>query len=651
MEAGQRIDEQYRLVRCIGVGGFGDVWLAEEVELGRSVAIKFVRSPGDRPKDRFRREMAALARLRHDHIVTLFAVGESDDGAYLVTEYAPGQVLSQWALGERSIDEIRIVAGQIASALVAAHRAGVVHRDLKPANIIVGADRAGNPRVKVLDFGIAKLAGPTQLDITKTGEVLGTPGFMSPEQLRATNVGPATDLYNLGVILWELIEGRSLFEGDSELRRCMQHLREPPPSLTRPVPAELERLTFRLLAKEPEARGRAEDVLRILQSAPASPRAPAKPRPAQQTARRSTGLVLAALGGLVVSAVVGVALSHLAEEDAPPRRSPQRARALLAPAPEAPPPNRTDPDLGPDPARMPHHSKGCGIPWEPGQILASSPRIRAQTPLRLARDDDRSVIVIPEGYDADRAMPLVLVLHDGAQAPQLMMEQARGLTDIGGFITVFAEGERLQTAKAVLRAAMHPDAERPIAGYPWPQRQMEQIGLLVEVVTDAFCVDTSRKFVVGHGRGAAGAERLLTVVPGFSAVAQTSHRLTSDSTLTGSSGLVIPRIWFVPNDSPSLTDDGKRNDCRHGFALMPYEQQRDELLAAHRCGEAPRAERLVGGICETWDCEVEFVSCRVDGGRHWPGFARKKTTCNEPAPNFDYGAEIWRFFERVSDGS
>ena len=219
--------EEFTLETEIGVGGFGVVWRASDAN-GYRVAVKVVRHALDADmRHRLEREAAALRRLDHPNCVRYLKAGARRGQPYIITEFVDGEELGVWASRGRSLGELLSVCAQIADCLAHTHRSGVVHRDLKPANVLVLPEGA----VKVIDFGISKIIG-RQGDITKTGEVVGTAGFMSPEQLRGEPVGPATDQYALGTMMFELLEGRPPFAGPTALAVSMAHLNDPVPSMS-----------------------------------------------------------------------------------------------------------------------------------------------------------------------------------------------------------------------------------------------------------------------------------------------------------------------------------------------------------------------------------------------------------------------------------
>ncbi len=250
-------DSRYQLTCLLGNGGMARVYLAHDAVLVRDVALKVLREQYADDKEfveRFRREARSAASLSHPHIVQIYDRGRSADGSYYMTmEYLPGGTLKRRILQEGALPshEAAGLALQIAGALGLAHERGVIHRDVKPQNILLTT--VGN--AKVGDFGIARASSATAL--SGTSMILGTAGYMSPEQAMGEPVGPASDLYSLGVVLYEMLTGVLPYEAETPIGLALKHVNEPPrpPRETNPnVPEGLNVVTAKLLAKYPEDR-------------------------------------------------------------------------------------------------------------------------------------------------------------------------------------------------------------------------------------------------------------------------------------------------------------------------------------------------------------------------------------------------------------
>jgi eukaryotic-like serine/threonine-protein kinase len=252
---GTLFDGRYQVVRKLGAGGMANVYLAEDQELGRRVAIKILndRHANDEQfVERFRREAKNAAALSHPNIVSIYDRGEAEGTYYIAMEYLEGRSLKELVIsrGPAPVNVAVEYAKQILSALRFAHRHGIVHRDIKPHNVLVDSDG----RVKVTDFGIAR-AGTSQM--TEAGSIVGTAQYLSPEQARGTGVDQRSDLYSLGVVLYELLTGTLPFNGDTPVEIAMKHLSQTPepPSAKRPdIPRALDLVVMRALAKDPDDR-------------------------------------------------------------------------------------------------------------------------------------------------------------------------------------------------------------------------------------------------------------------------------------------------------------------------------------------------------------------------------------------------------------
>ena len=264
LSAGDKLGH-YTILAPIGAGGMGEVFRAHDPRLDRDVAIKVLPAAMARDPDRlarFQREARSVAALNHPHIVTIYSVEEAAGVHFLTMELVTGQPLDRIIPAQGlPFEQIVDIAGSLADALAAAHDKGIVHRDLKPANVMVARDG----RVKVLDFGLAKdvsdaapyAATRTSLGNTQAGMVMGTPAYMSPEQVSGRPLDHRTDIFSLGVVLHEMSTGRPPFAGASAAELISAILRDTPAPLTdlRPdFPADLARIVRRCLEKDPRHR-------------------------------------------------------------------------------------------------------------------------------------------------------------------------------------------------------------------------------------------------------------------------------------------------------------------------------------------------------------------------------------------------------------
>lgn len=244
---------RYELQSRLAIGGMGEVWIATDHVIGRTVAIKILKDeymgdPGF--LERFRAEARHAALVNHEGIASVFDYGEEAGSAYLVMELVPGEALS--TILERdtllSADKALDIVAQTASALQAAHAAGLVHRDIKPGNLLITPDG----RVKITDFGIARIAD--QVPLTATGQVMGTVQYLSPEQASGHAASPATDIYSLGIVAYEIVAGRRPFTGESQVAIAMAQINDAPPPLADTVPTPVQNLILSMIAKKPADR-------------------------------------------------------------------------------------------------------------------------------------------------------------------------------------------------------------------------------------------------------------------------------------------------------------------------------------------------------------------------------------------------------------
>jgi eukaryotic-like serine/threonine-protein kinase len=246
---------RYRIVEKLGEGGMGVVYKAEDTKLHRTVALKFLTAEATGSREhqaRFLKEAEAAAALEHPNITTIFDIGEEDGQTFIAMSLVEGKTLAE-KISERPLplEEALHIAGQVGEALQVAHERGIVHRDIKPANIMITPDG----RVKVMDFGLAHLAGQTR--ITKTGTIMGTPAYMSPEQAEGQELDRRSDIWSLGIVLYEMVTGQLPFRGNTDpavLRAILDDQPEPMTAIRVGTPPELDRIVAKALEKEPGQR-------------------------------------------------------------------------------------------------------------------------------------------------------------------------------------------------------------------------------------------------------------------------------------------------------------------------------------------------------------------------------------------------------------
>ena len=287
LSAGTRLGP-YEIVAPLGAGGMGEVYRAHDTRLGRFVAIKVLcETFGADVHAALLREARAAAALNHPNICTIHEIGDADGHMFIVMEHVEGQSMLRLAAEGLGYSSVIEYAKQIADALAHAHERGIIHRDLKSANLMVSADG----RVKVLDFGIAKLTGDVASQAmtapaTASGMVSGTPAYMAPEVLRGGTADPRSDIWAIGIVLYEMAAGRRPFDGDTPFDVSAAILRDKPPALARSVPAALRSVVARCLAKDPAGRyQQAREIRTALEPGgtrtarvTAEPAAPPKPR-------------------------------------------------------------------------------------------------------------------------------------------------------------------------------------------------------------------------------------------------------------------------------------------------------------------------------------------------------------------------------------
>ncbi len=399
---GRVLNDRYTLSAHIATGGMGEVWRAHDELLGRDVAVKVLRhefAQHDGFLRRFRDEARHTASLSHPGIAAVYDYGEQDGSPYLVMELIDGEPLSATLarIGPIPLDRALRILADTADALHAAHHRGVVHRDVKPGNLMVTDDG----RVKVTDFGIARAIGAAP--ITATGEMLGTAHYISPEQAAGELATPASDVYALGVVAYEVLTGQRPFAADTPIGLAMAHVRQPPPPLPSTLPSEVATIVMQALSKAPAERP-ADAATMAAQLRAASERTAVLPQP---PAPRAPARRAAWLASLAVAAAVVVSVTLL--------RGGERESGSATSLPDAPPasttvaPTSSAPTTTPAPTTAPATSAPTTAPATQQIVVDPAAYVGRKSGQVRSDLEELDLVVVSEPVPAGDARPDTVV--------------------------------------------------------------------------------------------------------------------------------------------------------------------------------------------------------------------------------------------------
>lgn len=685
-DVGTMFQSRYRLDAILGAGGFATVFRAADVHAGRTVALKVLipSAPTGYPDEvvsRFQREVEVVANLHDEHTLTLFDFGTSEDGLlYMVTEFVPGEDLKELLARRARLEppEVVHIVRQLLQSLREAHAAGLLHRDIKPANIRV-YEYLGDPlRVKLLDFGIARPVRPDGAGITRDGAIVGTPRYMSPEQLLSEDLTPASDIYSLGVVAFEMLAGSAGLHGTQiadQLQRLATGHVFSVPEMERIGP-DLCRILDKMSARDPAQRFRtADEALAALAALrrqstrsqdllPVTPQhhtprpapGPLDPRPSSggiKTLRPTAGPETqehdprprnAALiaGGLATATVVIAALalfglqSSLPEDEvagaAPNLASPRSLSIVRQTSGERPAQPIVDAgergdmsgassDEDDDAPR----SAGCGAP----------PPFTGHGELRIMLGlTQRSVdAYIPSTYDRRRGHALVVMLHENAEPPAAFIR--------------YSQFPALAEREGIILVAPH--GGQP---YAWKDlsRGVDTLRRAIDDATQELCIDLDRVYVVGHAAGGRIAEQAPCDLREVKAIATTSYRGTpADERNTCVPASPVPYIHFAPlHDAYNPVKGG--TSCAGGLKISLAEKE--AMWRERNQCEAKNKRELwheqYDGRCFEWACVAPFVSCHIQAGRGWNDTEKRiwdTNNCDGPPAQLPYAETIWKFFQ------
>ena len=626
LQPGDSVGGRYQVQELLGSGGFSVVYGARD-QVGRDVAVKVIKSLDRETMARFRREVHLLKTVRSPHVIRVLDDGNLPDGrAFIVFERFGTEDLDALVArtGTLDISTVVVILRQLLHALREAHGVGVVHRDVKPQNVRLAFEPDGSLRAKLLDFGVARLAEDAHPTLTETGVLLGTPRYMSPEQLRGEAVGPASDLYSLGLLCVELLLGPHVLSGNTIGEQIERVMNGPAVTEIATVDAMLVEVLRRMTQRDPLQRyASAESVLAALDSVfkqptPSSPRAPAEPLSFLARHPIAPYVVLAAAAALVV-----VLIGSSPWRSQPRRpvvaelRSSASANDPTAPANLIPGDAAANED-----APNEDRSSGCDHDGA-GSFVEAFP----------------GAVRLPRSYDNSFRHPVVLLLHQAHYSKIVRgMGPARYIRNTGWAALSDKHSIVILAPDVGLEAGDH------------PAREIERYELLVDEAARNLCVDRARVFAVGQADAGPLAWRLLYqdwvgagAVGGFLPDASDSDLIKPPRK---------PFVMFVSQDSVYAPVDGAPS-CT-GSKKLPADRVEAVWRQANECTDTTVVYESEQGRCKRWKCARDLQICRMKGGRDWPGIHRvpidRWVGCAEPDPaDFPQSRLIWDFLAGLGD--
>lgn len=633
LRIGDMVGERYRIDGELGRGGFATVYSAWELALQRPVALKVLHPGPDgtyapEATARFHRELRSLGELRSPHTVRLLNSGTTSEGLHFaVFEQLEGKDLGS-VIGERGAlrpaEAMRILE-QLLESLAEAHHRGILHRDLKPENVIV-THVGSELSVKLIDFGIARRLDRGSPSITATGELIGTPRYMSPEQLTDKPLTAASDLYSLGMIGIEMCLGREALQGGAWGDQ-LDRLRTGyvfPVGHGEGLPHRLREVLERLTARDPGDRyPNADAALAALQGQ----REPAKfhrepPSPNREAPQRA--YFVAGVGLTVVVALLVVSLWP-SEEPQPPLPS------VTLPAPAVSRPQVKPPQ----PARTPKSGGECDVERLP--FVADEVTRRVE----IANDLSSRIPahwVLPSTIDLAAPVTLLIMVHERGVDPAELASKS-------GFAKLAVEhGFAFAVPELPIERGIRHGESAEVLNLDGATARVQA---LHDWASTKLCL--GKVLLVTLGSAGEVGDRLMCM-PWLSGLAMNARMSPHPATLAEYCSVQprrVPTIWLYPTDSkhhPQETGDlSCRGKAYTGPSLSKLEEQ---WIREHGCGDIEEIAHGTSVCRRPVDCEVPMQLCMIDGGHPWPGMpSRPIDDCDGVAPNFDSAGLVWKFFE------